>query len=73
MITVEDNGVGMDESKVESIFKIDVSATTKGTDGEIGTGMGLLICKEMAELHGGDIIVKSAEGKGSAFTVKLPQ
>ena len=73
MITVEDNGVGMNKDKAESIFKIDVSATTKGTDGEIGTGMGLLICKEMAEMHGGDIIVKSVEGKGSTFTVKLPQ
>jgi signal transduction histidine kinase/ligand-binding sensor domain-containing protein len=71
-IIVRDNGVGMDEKLIANIFKIGNKSGRSGTEGEPSTGLGLIICKELIELHKGTIIVESAPQKGSEFIVKLP-
>lgn len=70
-ITVADNGVGMDQKTLESLFRIDTILTT-GTANEKGTGLGLILCKEFIEKHGGRIRVESEPGKGSKFIFNLP-
>ena len=71
-ISITDNGVGMGKEVVDKLFKIEENITTIGTDKEPGTGLGLLLCKEFAEKHGGKIFVESKIGIGSTFTVILP-
>lgn len=71
-ITVADNGVGMDQETQKSLFHIDTTVTTTGTANEKGTGLGLIICKEFIEKHGGRIRVESEPGKGSKFIFNLP-
>lgn len=71
-LTVTDDGVGMNEEKIEKLFKITDNISTKGTRGETGTGLGLLLCLEFVTKNGGRISVKSAPGKGSAFTIVFP-
>lgn len=70
-ISVKDSGIGMSKDIVENLFKIDKQTTRKGTDNEPSTGLGLLLCKEFAEKHDGDICVESEEGKGSEFSIIL--
>jgi PAS domain S-box-containing protein len=72
VINVEDDGVGISKENIEKLFKIDKGITTKGTSGEQGTGLGLLLCKEMIDLHSGKIFVESEPGKGTKFSVVLP-
>lgn len=71
-IIVQDSGIGIKEVDMQKLFRIDVHHTTKGTSNEQGTGLGLLLCKEFAERHGGNIFVESEFGKGSTFIVNLP-
>lgn len=71
-ISVRDQGVGMNKKQIEKLFDLDSSNSTKGTNGEEGTGLGLLLCKEFAELQGGKIRVESELNKGSTFFVCLP-
>ncbi len=71
-ITVSDSGVGIKEENLDKLFRIDVTINTKGTDNEVGTGLGLLICKEFVSKNGGGIWINSTPGKGSDFTFKLP-
>lgn len=71
-ITVADNGIGISPENIERIFKIDTQFTTNGTAGEKGTGLGLLLCKEMIEKNGGTIKVESEVDKGSKFIFTLP-
>lgn len=71
-ISVTDNGVGMDEKLKENIFKIGNKSGRSGTEGEPSTGLGLIICKELVEIHKGTIIVESTPHVGSEFIIKLP-
>lgn len=71
-ISVKDNGVGMDDSTKANIFNINVIRSKNGTSGEKGTGLGLGLCKEFVEKHGGNIWVISEVGKGSDFVFTLP-
>jgi len=71
-IAVSDNGVGMTRETIAKLFRIDANISTRGTDNEKGTGLGLFLCKEFAEKHGGKIWVESEEGKGSTFKFILP-
>lgn len=71
-ISVKDEGVGIPQDKLERLFKIEYSVTTPGTEREQGTGLGLILCKELIELHGGKIWAESEEGKGSIFTFTIP-
>ena len=66
-ISVSDNGIGMSEADLEGLFQIAKSSSRQGTDGEPGTGLGLVLCKELIEKHGGHIEVSSELGKGSCF------
>ena len=70
---VADNGVGMDEQLLEKLFRIDQHVTTKGTNKETGTGLGLILCKEFIEKHGGRIWAESEVNKGSTFYFTLPK
>jgi signal transduction histidine kinase len=71
-ITVQDSGVGISKENLEKIFQIDSNYSTLGTNGEKGTGLGLILCKEFVEKHHGKIWVESELGKGSAFKFTLP-
>lgn len=71
-VTVSDNGVGMSEEIRNKLFDIDANITTTGTANEVGSGLGLILCKEFVEKHGGKIWVNSELGKGSAFVFSLP-
>ncbi|MDD5363017.1 MAG: PAS domain S-box protein [Ignavibacteria bacterium] len=72
LISVKDEGVGIPNEIIPKLFDITSKYTTKGTEEEDGTGLGLILCSEMAELNKGKISVISTWGKGSVFTVKLP-
>ena len=71
-ISVEDNGIGMDEGTKSHIFNINVIRSKRGTGGEKGTGLGLGLCKEFVEKNGGKIWVESEVSKGSKFVFSLP-
>ncbi len=71
-ISVIDNGVGMTKENIAKLFDIAQVITSPGTAKEKGTGLGLLICKEFVEKHGGRIWVESESGKGSNFRFTLP-
>lgn len=72
-ISIIDHGVGMDEEHVKHLFDEDKKLTTTGTDNEKGTGLGLFLCKEFVERHGGQLTVESKKGEGSAFSFTLPK
>lgn len=63
---------GIAPEKVEKLFRIDLCESTPGTNKEKGTGLGLVLCKEFVEKHGGRIWAESEEGKGSDFCFTLP-
>jgi len=71
-ISISDNGVGIKPENITKLFNISEVITTKGTAEETGTGLGLLLCKEFVEKHGGKIWVESEVGKGSEFKFTLP-
>lgn len=70
-IYVRDTGVGMEQQKLKEIFKVSHSSDT-GTGGEKGTGLGLVLCKELVELNKGQLEVESAVNQGSNFLFTLP-
>jgi signal transduction histidine kinase len=70
--TIKDTGVGMDAATREGLFRIDVRHSSKGTDKEKGSGLGLILCREFVERNGGEITVESEPGAGSMFTFTLP-
>jgi signal transduction histidine kinase len=71
-VTVKDNGIGISVENQRKLFKIDAFHSTPGTHNEKGTGLGLLLCKEFIELHGGNMRIESEAGKGSRFSFTLP-
>ncbi len=73
VIAVKDKGVGISPEKQSYLFDIHSNFTTEGTQGEKGTGLGLILCKEFAEKNGGKIWVESEVGKGSTFYFTLPK
>jgi len=71
-IVVSDNGVGMSEDEINKLFKLDIQFTKPGTSKEPGTGLGLMLCKELIEKHGGKMRIESKVGSGSNFIFTLP-
>ncbi len=71
-ISVKDSGVGMDEGKLEELFQIDKNVSTPGTEREEGTGLGLILSKELVEKNKGTIEVKSRLGEGTEFILTFP-
>jgi PAS domain S-box-containing protein len=71
-ISVSDNGIGISTDNLTKLFDISQVVTTKGTAKETGTGLGLLLCKEFVDKHGGKIWAESEAGKGSDFKFTLP-
>jgi len=71
-VSVSDNGVGMDELTISKLFRLDVTQTSLGTAKEIGTGLGLILCKEFIERHHGKMFVESESGKGTTIKFSIP-
>lgn len=70
---VRDTGSGMTSEQVLHLFDWTNRKSTKGTRGESGSGLGLIMCKEFVDAHGGDILVDSKPGVGTMFTVRIPR
>lgn len=73
VIAVRDTGVGVSETILPNLFKSEVPTTTRGTAGEVGTGLGLPFCHEIMLASGGTLDVESKLGEGTVFYVALPQ
>ena len=71
-ITISDNGIGMNEAAVHNLFNLEKKIITKGTANEQGSGLGLILCKDFVEKHGGKIWAESIIAKGSHFKFTLP-
>ena len=71
-ISVKDSGVGIPHEIQSKLFKITENVTTKGTEEETGTGLGLILCKEFIEQHSGEIWVESKVEKGCKFLFRIP-
>lgn len=72
-ISIIDSGIGIPKEKIENLFNLNTKNTSLGTNLETGTGLGLLLCKEFVERHGGKIFVTSQAGQGSSFSFTLPK
>ncbi len=71
-VCICDSGLGISPENIPKLFRIDQSYSTRGTNREKGTGLGLLLCKEFVEQNGGRIWAESKVGKGSRFFFTLP-
>jgi signal transduction histidine kinase len=72
-ICIEDSGVGIPTDKIDKLFKIEENTTTKGTNAEKGTGLGLVLCKELVEKQGGRISVTSILNEGTKVSFTIPR
>lgn len=72
IISIKDNGIGIKAENLSRLFSVDKNYTTQGTNQEKGAGIGLIICKEFIEKHGGKIWAESISGKGSKFKFSIP-
>jgi len=70
-VIVADTGIGIPRENIDLLFNVDTNISTKGTDSEPGTGLGLILCKEFVVRNGGTIWVESQLNKGSQFKFTL--
>lgn len=73
ILTIRDQGIGMTEEYMRSVFSEGRVKSTKGTTGEQGSGLGLAVCFDMAKMNKGNIEADSEPGKGTTFRVTLPK
>ena len=71
-LTITDTGIGIKQEDIDKLFRIENNYLALGTNGERGSGLGLILCKEFIKKHEGEIKVTSVEGKGSSFKLYLP-
>ena len=71
-VSVSDNGIGMEVKMMEKLFRVEENVSRLGTENELGTGLGLILCKEYIERSGGRIEVESMPSQGSTFHLTLP-
>lgn len=71
-VRISDTGLGIPESKLDTLFEVEKSKSTEGTRNESGTGLGLILCKEFVVKNQGKIWVESKEGEGSTFSFSVP-
>ena len=71
IISITDTGAGMSPEQIQNLFHIDRHHSRKGTAGESGSGLGLMVCKELVEKHGSTLYVESTEGEGSRFWFEI--
>jgi PAS domain S-box-containing protein len=72
-ISVSDTGIGIPEEMLPRLLRLDMQYKTIGTAGEQGSGLGLILCKELVEQHGGELWVTSEVDKGTTFSFTLPK
>jgi signal transduction histidine kinase len=72
LFRIKDTGIGINEERLPKLFLIGEGVSTVGTDNEKGTGLGLILCKELIEMNKGRIWVESTPGKGTTFYIALP-
>lgn len=72
IVTIEDNGIGMSKERVEEIFRLDSTKSSTGTAGERGTGLGVILCKEMIEKQGGKLTISSEPNVGTKVIFSIP-
>lgn len=73
LVEIIDSGVGMEDADYKEVFNQEIGISTLGTDGEVGTGLGLSLCKEFIEMHNGKIGAKANTPKGSVFWFSVPK
>lgn len=73
IISVKDEGIGINPDDIKKLFNIENNITTKGTNREKGTGLGLILCKDFISYHTGKIWVESSPGKGTTFFFTIPK
>ncbi len=72
-LSIRDTGIGLSDEMIPKLFNLNENINRKGTEGEPSTGLGLIICKEFIEKHGGKIWAESEVGKGSIFHFIMPR
>jgi len=72
LISVKDNGIGMTQEQIETLFILSKKISQVGTKGELGSGLGLILVKDIVEEHNGKIWINSEINKGTTFTFSLP-
>ena len=70
-VSINDNGVGISDEDQKKLFRLDDKYKSKGTAGETGTGLGLVLCKEFIEKNGGEIWCESKKGIGTTFSFRI--
>ena len=71
LIFVKDNGIGMNNEVLAGLLKANSHISSRGTENEKGTGLGLKLCKEFLDKYNGSLEIESKVGEGTTFTVKL--
>ncbi|MBI4828095.1 MAG: response regulator [Nitrospinae bacterium] len=72
-LAVKDTGPGIDPELLPDIFSHEVLTTSRGSQGEVGTGIGLPHSYDILKAHGGELVVRTAPGEGAAFVMRLPE
>lgn len=72
-VEVKDSGVGIEPSRIDTIWQVGGKNSTPGTNNESGSGLGLVLCKEFIDLHNGQIWAESTLNQGSSFFFTLPK